>query len=367
MNTFENGEIVLAPRTRGGFTFSQVIKQAFTNVCFYDSAVSHKTPICRVIYKTNQGILQKDLPFAYLGKLKIPPPITTSDLDPDTTSDSSEILRVVGEPPHPRDLQRVVFSPTVNFEENEIVLLPRSAGGFTYGRLHKESQQNCRDSSVPSGSHPIPAWRVIVSESSSGNVNRKDVPSASLGKVTLVTHNDVAKRKLFSYASREGALGLRGDLATLKESEISHEEVEKIHQKMEQQRESSQETSSADSEIDMDSLADALVPLPSENPPTIPRVSSTPEMPPPDLTSNPSSNPTPREAYPTLVNPNPKTDVSQINLKEISGIIPVDKRELLKSLMSGKRPNTTQDKKHLIVIDGPNVAKVLAGNSNNPN
>lgn len=56
------GEIVLAPRTRGGFSYSKVIKKMSKNHCFFDPVIEHKIVVWRVVYQNGGKTLYKDLP-----------------------------------------------------------------------------------------------------------------------------------------------------------------------------------------------------------------------------------------------------------------------------------------------------------------
>jgi hypothetical protein len=47
--------------------------------------------------------------------------------------------RHIGDKPLGKDLNNAVFSPSSKFNPHQMVLVPRSKGGFTYGRIVKVS------------------------------------------------------------------------------------------------------------------------------------------------------------------------------------------------------------------------------------
>ena len=68
-NTFDIDEIVVVPRTRGGFSYAKVTKQIMKDTCFFDTTKEHKCLTWRVVYNSNSTPLYKDLPAPYIGKL----------------------------------------------------------------------------------------------------------------------------------------------------------------------------------------------------------------------------------------------------------------------------------------------------------
>jgi hypothetical protein len=136
-SNFEINEIVLAPRTRGGFSYAKITKQIIKTHCYFDPLVEHKTTLYRVVYHNQGKALFKDLPSPHIGKLGD----SNRDTESYQPSPDQDFSRIVGDKPTFKDLQVVVFSAECTFAPEEMVLVPRSGGGFTYGRIHKEAQQ----------------------------------------------------------------------------------------------------------------------------------------------------------------------------------------------------------------------------------
>eukprot|EP00026_Physarum_polycephalum_P002863 Phypoly_transcript_02872.p1 GENE.Phypoly_transcript_02872~~Phypoly_transcript_02872.p1 ORF type:complete len:594 (+),score=115.49 Phypoly_transcript_02872:625-2406(+) len=178
-STFEPGEVVLVPRTRGGYSYGRVLQHFTVPHCYADSSVSHTSYHWRMVYPgPGGGNMFKDLPPAYIGKL-----VTYFNKDiVIPKEDDGE--RNIGDKPLGKDLNNAVFSPASKFNPNQIVLVPRSKGGFTYGRIVKECTFTCRlDDSVK---HEIPAWRVLVSGTSDDAPKvRKDVLAGNIGKLYI--------------------------------------------------------------------------------------------------------------------------------------------------------------------------------------
>ncbi len=181
-NTFDDGEIVLAPRTRGGFSYAKVTKQLVRNQCYFDSQAEHETKTWRVVYLNNGKSLFKDLPAPYIGKLPSGPHISEKDVRQTMEEEAEDLesTRNIGEKPDMKDLQCVVFSPQCNFKPDEIVLVARSGGGFTYGRVYKETKQHCK--LAIKDPHSLPSWKVLV-----GSESSKELCAACIGKIELVT------------------------------------------------------------------------------------------------------------------------------------------------------------------------------------
>eukprot|EP00005_Dracoamoeba_jomungandri_P010311 CAMPEP_0174274876 /NCGR_PEP_ID=MMETSP0439-20130205/59511_1 /TAXON_ID=0 /ORGANISM="Stereomyxa ramosa, Strain Chinc5" /LENGTH=520 /DNA_ID=CAMNT_0015366919 /DNA_START=660 /DNA_END=2222 /DNA_ORIENTATION=+ len=78
-----------------------------------------------------------------------------------------------------RDMHNVMFSPQSTFCPEEIVIVPRSAGGFTYGKILSSWECPC-----PLGKHKHPGWRVIISERVNPRIV-KDLLSVNIGKLHL--------------------------------------------------------------------------------------------------------------------------------------------------------------------------------------
>src|SRR5690606_19879931 len=121
--------------------------------CYFDPTVEHKGYSWRVIYTSNGRPLFKDLPASYLGKLKPESKHLIPEIFDPTTDENQ--TRVIGGKATFKDLQNVVFSHQCHFSIDEFVLVPRSGGGFTYGRIAKEVKTNCKVN--PDFIHSLPA------------------------------------------------------------------------------------------------------------------------------------------------------------------------------------------------------------------
>lgn len=177
--TFEPGEVVLVPRTRGGFSYGRVVQHFVVNHCYADSSVPHSTYHWRIVYPSpgGGGNMFKDLPPAYIGKL-----VTSFNKDLVMPKDEDG-ERIVGDKPLGKDLNNAAFLPTSKFIPHQMVLVPRSAGGFTYGRIVKECTFTCRLDDAHK--HEIPGWRVLVSGADDGPKVRKDVLAGNIGKIYI--------------------------------------------------------------------------------------------------------------------------------------------------------------------------------------
>lgn len=80
-----------------------------------------------------------------------------------------------------KDLMAVSFSPNNTFREGELVVVPRSAGGFTYGTVQGRCECACP---IGPPAHKHLGWRVNVDQATPKS-NFKDIFSAHLGKLHL--------------------------------------------------------------------------------------------------------------------------------------------------------------------------------------
>eukprot|EP01095_Lingulamoeba_sp_RSL-Kostka_P014337 TRINITY_DN6215_c0_g1_i1.p1 TRINITY_DN6215_c0_g1~~TRINITY_DN6215_c0_g1_i1.p1 ORF type:complete len:616 (+),score=223.73 TRINITY_DN6215_c0_g1_i1:194-1849(+) len=90
--------------------------------------------------------------------------------------------RKYGSAPNYYDLLTCTFSSHNNFLENETVLVPRSRGGFVYGKIYqsKEKHKCLYDSHIY---HDWIEWRVVYPNSIGGQLY-KCLPSCAIGKIT---------------------------------------------------------------------------------------------------------------------------------------------------------------------------------------
>eukprot|EP01116_Phalansterium_solitarium_P006160 TRINITY_DN18466_c0_g1_i1.p1 TRINITY_DN18466_c0_g1~~TRINITY_DN18466_c0_g1_i1.p1 ORF type:complete len:911 (-),score=220.40 TRINITY_DN18466_c0_g1_i1:371-3103(-) len=227
-NKFAVGETVLVPSTRGGFTYARITGLLVEEHCFFDPSIEHKTQTWRVCYLANRNTLYKDLPTPYVGKLRRGP-LTPADREAElrdlASAEADEGERTVGRKPSLKDLQMVVISPQCSFEVDEIVLVPRSAGGYTYGRIAKEAVQVCKSAFEPAVSHQLRAWRVIIDEDASGGVMRKDLIAACIGKVSLLARpappsSAASKHPLKGAYKQFAPSGVHPSMALKRESEL---------------------------------------------------------------------------------------------------------------------------------------------------
>jgi hypothetical protein len=98
---FEIGEIVLVPRTKGGFTYGKVRKIASREQpCYMDRSLSHVYPEYRVLLEEPET--HKGLPSCYVGKLP-------QDDEPSDEIDDEPSERQVGGRPTTEDVRRMYF------------------------------------------------------------------------------------------------------------------------------------------------------------------------------------------------------------------------------------------------------------------
>lgn len=249
-NSFKDGEEVVIPRSRGGFTLGRVSKQVVRDTCFFSADVQHPTLFWRVDYQSAGKSFFKEIPAIYIGKIRSPSQQMMYKLE-----DASNPIpqRNVGERPTLRDLRIVLFSSDSNFVEGEIVLVPRTGGGFSYGQLLKQIEVKCKliaklnnnsnttNTNDPNNSqttneikeHTIMGWRVIID----GNKAQKDVVRASIGKVDLTS----GSLRSTDIVVEDDPILDDPKLATKKESEIlkeiqEAEEREKRRQQLKLER-----------------------------------------------------------------------------------------------------------------------------------
>lgn len=201
-------EIVVVPRSRGGFVYAAVTERIITDKCSFDPEVSHSSIRYRVTYpgglkpskgsksQQQQQQLTKYLPPFFIGKLprRISPEIVkvASDMDKVTQGLTSiqieKLPRKVGERILKCDLLNACFSPVSSFEVGQMVAVPRSFGGFTYGRVLEPHRTKCIINKTTT--HDIDGWRVVMNERSATNphMNYKDLPVAVIGRLFLISN-----------------------------------------------------------------------------------------------------------------------------------------------------------------------------------
>lgn len=109
----------------------------------------------------------------------------------------------MGQKPQVKDLHNAVFSPSSKFAPNQIVLVPRSKGGFTYGRIVGECALPCRLDEAHK--HDVAGYRVLVSPDNEAKV-RKDVLAGNLGKLYLPEQMQAAMQAASEVASLTSAI-----------------------------------------------------------------------------------------------------------------------------------------------------------------
>lgn len=126
-----------------------------------------------VRYRVTYGSMHKEIPAILLGKIPRKPPVSAENVTEDAPG--AEPQREIGAAVSAKDLGKVVFSPQALFGSGEIVVVPRSRGGFTYGRVQQRSECRCpgaeaalaesRDNDTAEEAHLVSGWRVQVSSS----------------------------------------------------------------------------------------------------------------------------------------------------------------------------------------------------------
>ncbi|PRP81252.1 hypothetical protein PROFUN_02086 [Planoprotostelium fungivorum] len=340
---FEENEIVLAPRTRGGFSYARVVKSSVEKSCYFDPHVEHNTLLWRVVYLNNGNQLFKDLPAVYVGKMS---PQGEEEEEQNSADDGE---RVVGERPSRRDLDRVILSPQQTFNPDEIVLVPRSRGGFTYGKIVKEGRQLCPISGSSNEAHSLTGLRVAVSrpimDSNIGEelgVIRKELVSACIGKITFVTSNEVVRPgQALTITFEEPPF--MPHMGAKKESE-SIEELPRRRRRRGDDHDHDLGEETFSEQMDANDGLRATTPRQKE------------EEEKGDVTAVESAVQDMSITQPAVALPQVQLGNTPVPYNQIGGIISVDKDELLKRLFVPKN-SQSRPKKHLIVLDGPNVAK----------
>ncbi|EGG22514.1 hypothetical protein DFA_04642 [Cavenderia fasciculata] len=178
-NTFVKGEIVLVPRSRGGFNYGKVYDVIQSNQCHHDQSVQHPGVQYRAVYPSGskKDNMFKDLNSSYLGKL-IPIDKVSLDSAKSFTLQLQPDGRNIGQKAALKDLQNIVFSPSTRFHSNQIALIPRSKGGFTYGHVLKECKVPCKVGDIK---HEVRGYRVIVEKKETITV--KDLIVGNIGQI----------------------------------------------------------------------------------------------------------------------------------------------------------------------------------------
>jgi hypothetical protein len=194
-HTFTRGEIVIIPRTRGGFAYARIEHDSEKQTCFFNQTKRHPCHRYKVVYNPAAGdenkTLCKELPALCIGKLSnqfhqhqienamIQQQLSEKGLD----SVESARIREVGSPCNTKDLKNAVFSLDNSFKEGEIVLVPRSSGGFSYGKILNNCEVGCSAHKLEY-KHSVKGFRVIISPPDT-EIMKKDLTNMCIGKIVL--------------------------------------------------------------------------------------------------------------------------------------------------------------------------------------
>lgn len=203
-------ETVVVPRSRGGFVYATVIDRVITTKCPFKSEEEHPSIRYLVAYPGGfvaskdprsrgqqvQQQLTKYLPAYFIGKLprEVPPDCarTAAEMDRATQGLTSvqieRMPRSIGGKVLQSDLATACFSPESTFEAGQIVAVPRSFGGFTYGRVLGPHETRCiTGRAEKTYAHEIDGWRVAMEERSPENPHLiyKDLPAAVVGRLFI--------------------------------------------------------------------------------------------------------------------------------------------------------------------------------------
>eukprot|EP01119_Soliformovum_irregulare_P022492 TRINITY_DN7708_c0_g1_i1.p1 TRINITY_DN7708_c0_g1~~TRINITY_DN7708_c0_g1_i1.p1 ORF type:complete len:364 (-),score=97.11 TRINITY_DN7708_c0_g1_i1:594-1685(-) len=327
-----------------------------------EEIAKHIATIFSVKCLSNGKPVWKELPGAFLGY--IPKEIDPFDLESDSIPSSPSQEQNVGEVANHRDLANALFAPHSHFTTGEIVLVPRSSGGFTYGKILGSSPLKCP--AVPPGSsgHTInDGWRVGLSLTSNAH---KDLMASCLGKIHLMPPTQPTPPPSKSNVPMKQSLNRNSGKQSRNRTKRNNERKSPSPRQMEPDVDEEQyeivdngltESTSSMNLNDDDEIEDEVVlwnkpasapeiPVASPNPPNV-SIPSTPN-PPSANTASP------------LTSSNGKGSDDNASVESMGGILNIKKAELLKSLMTPKKLTKT---KHLIVIDGPNVATVRLSSS----
>ncbi|KAH3761254.1 ribonuclease zc3h12d [Pelomyxa schiedti] len=175
--TFEVGETVIIPRSKGGFTYGVVVKFSEMDKCYLDTTCAHPWIRWRVSYPNEDHTnFYKEMPAAYIGKL---PALLLPSVHMKKQRDRR---RRIGLHVNPGDLAAVVFNPASQFCVGQLVVVPRSAGGFTYGSIVGMEPTPCTvDSHFR---HDVMGCRVFVSPEGATPV-WKDIHPGNIGAINM--------------------------------------------------------------------------------------------------------------------------------------------------------------------------------------
>ena len=176
---FRRGEIVIVPHPRGGFVCAAVDGILVAPRCCVDPSVPHRSNRIRVAYRSaSKTILHTDIQPFLIGRfLGVKPSpkrhlrVNKKNMD----AKGAESKRQVGMPLTEEDCATVRFSSRAHLSPGQVVAVPRSSGGFTYGTVLEAHDTLCTIDIE--ATHDVGSWRIEI------NVGHgfKDLPTSMVG------------------------------------------------------------------------------------------------------------------------------------------------------------------------------------------
>jgi len=132
-NQFETDEIVIIPRTRGGFNFASIQEKLLKENCFYNPKLTHFSELYRVTYhNSDKQVLKKEIPVSYIGKIKssnfriaskteLNLDFRSSSKKKDEEEDDDDENRELGNKCSTHDLNILTFNPLSTFKKMKLL------------------------------------------------------------------------------------------------------------------------------------------------------------------------------------------------------------------------------------------------------
>ena len=175
-NEFVENEIVVIPRSRGGFSFGRVHKKAEKKYCIFGGKeYSHPSKLWKVVYlsDTTEGFKKqaKDLPPVWMGKRK---KMAGEIVEKDSKEET------VGESPSITALRSALVGLNQEFEVGELVVVPEATCGFVVAKIEEKMEEAvCPDEQ---NEHTLKGWTVSMGEELA-----EDLCSAQIFKIFNVS------------------------------------------------------------------------------------------------------------------------------------------------------------------------------------
>eukprot|EP01096_Ripella_sp_DP13-Kostka_P008663 TRINITY_DN3233_c2_g1_i1.p1 TRINITY_DN3233_c2_g1~~TRINITY_DN3233_c2_g1_i1.p1 ORF type:complete len:546 (-),score=239.43 TRINITY_DN3233_c2_g1_i1:55-1692(-) len=183
-HTFEVAETVLISRTTRGWSYGQITEKVEAKECVFDSKHKHGMAMWKVTYYNNMSKqMYKVLPSSLVGKLQSfssVPPSSSPSIPVLTSPPTAEEARtLMGKAPSAGQVAMSLFVSNKVLTRHELVLVPRSSGGFSFGIIDSQvSDFPCPSSEGQAGGFLTRGCRVLVGEKAN-----KVVSPSNIGKL----------------------------------------------------------------------------------------------------------------------------------------------------------------------------------------